>query len=337
MKLESEMTNLGWTPMLAHEWDARALRKGEWSYEIKYDGVRAIMSIDVLGTRIFNRSGDEITNKYPELASIRLPFDDNYLLLDGEIIATDDFGTQSFQSLQGRMNLQNSMTIANLSDEKPVEFVAFDILICDVGNYGRAHMTPWVSRRASLSSLFDAGILQHPIIEPLTMTNKGAITQYARENDLEGIMAKNHVSIYKPGTRSRGWMKLPFTRRARAVVGGFTAGTGKRSEAFGGLVLGMYNDVNNGKLIHVGSVGTGFNDTTLQYWTRILHSLESETCPFDLATLTQPNARWVKPTVVIQVQFRNWTNGWHLRMPSYKGVDDTIATKVTFNSEHVKR
>jgi len=313
------------SPMLATNWRKSALATSKWSYEIKYDGIRAIMTISGSKVEIFSRSGRNITDKYPELVgSVPKGNEYNRIVLDGEIIAVDAFGMQSFQGLQSRMNLESGSKILERVESVPVEYVVFDLPILWVNNSKQLDTqvgptNSWLERRDSLDKLFKEGIFKFPTVQSVASDDMDVMIQFAEDNNLEGIMAKRHDSLYLPGVRGPAWMKKPFTRRIKAVVGGFTEGTGKRSDKFGGLVLGLYNGP---QLYHIGSVGTGFNDTTLGLMSTILNGKTSDVCPFVVKPQIGKPTTWITPDLTVVVEFRNWTDGLHMRMPSYKGVTD---------------
>ncbi len=316
--------------MLATTWNESSLETGEWSFEVKYDGIRAMMIIDQIGVKIFSRSGRDISDKYPELIDSVVTTGHNYhtIMIDGEIIAVDDKGLPSFQGLQSRMNLDSTAKIMERVDSVPVQFVVFDLPVLWVNSskdveYQIRPADSWIERRDTLAELFEDGVFDYPIVESPASRDADTMLHFATKHKLEGIMAKRHNSLYLPGVRSPNWMKLPFTTHIRAIVGGYTEGTGKRSDLFGGLVLGLYN--NAGELVHIGSVGTGFTDVTLNLMMQILDSRTTGQCPFVVKPQLAKKVTWVKPDLVVAIEFRNWTNGFHMRMPSYKGVTDEPA------------
>lgn len=330
--------------MLARGWDVRALDRHDWSFEVKYDGVRAVVVIasgtpDPDVVNVYNRSNQNISFKYPELQQLGTGSKYETLILDGEIIVEDSFGHSDFQALQKRMNLADGTKIQILSANMPVTYVVFDVIEAseyDTGFLVSTPRKPYRERRHILEHMFTNKVLQEPAKLAVSSDNLGWMKNYAKTRDLEGIMAKRLDSRYIPSGRSKSWMKQPFTERIRAVVGGFTEGTGKRAGKFGGLVLGLYDET--GALQHIGSVGTGFTDDLLDFWTKILNGIVVDDCPFEVNSLTQRNATWVDPEIVVVVEFRNWTEDLHVRMPAYKGVDlDGIRSKdVTFVSEGVR-
>ena len=317
------------SPMLATAWNELSLETGDWSFEVKYDGIRAMMIIDQSGVRIFSRSGRDISDKYPEIVDSATKNKDYHtIILDGEIIAVDDDGLPSFQGLQSRMNLDSTVKIMERVDSVPVQFVVFDLPVLWVNSsrdvkFQIRPSDPWIERRDMLATLFENNVFNHPIAESPASRDADTMLHFATKHKLEGIMAQRHNSLYLSGVRSPNWMKLPFTTHIRAIVGGFTEGTGKRSDVFGGLVLGLYNDA--GELVHIGSVGTGFNDITLNLMMQILDDRTTGNCPFMVKPQLAKKVTWVKPDLVVSVEFRNWTNGFHMRMPSYKGVTDESA------------
>jgi bifunctional non-homologous end joining protein LigD len=304
----------------------------QWCYEFKWDGVRALVSIRgpedgaASGIRIHSRSGADITRTYPEVVTLARRLLDasgtkglNGLRLDGEIVAFGPDGQPSFGALQSRMAVNDEARARRLAEQVPAAFLPFDVLAHD----GRDVMSlPYEARRALLEAL--------PIDAPpslcapdVTAADAEAI---AREQHLEGVVAKLKGRPYEPGRRSASWIKLPFRTRQDVVIGGWEPGQHGRAGQLGALLVGVYED---DALIYAGQVGSGFSGRTLQDLQKRLAGLHSADPPFATFTGLPPRdyaqARWVRPELVAVVEFREWTTEGRLRAPSFKGLRTDIA------------
>ncbi len=301
----------------------------QWCYEFKWDGVRALLSIREPahgGIRIQARSGSDITRAYPEIVAFARDLFErtrhNEMRLDGEIVAFGPDGRPSFGLLQSRMAVNDDARARRLAAETPVSFLAFDILAeggQDTMNLGYAQ------RRELLEAL--------PIEVPPSLCApeiSGAdVAGIAREQGLEGVVAKLKSRPYEPGRRSRSWVKTPFRRRQDVVIAGWEPGQHGRAGQLGALLIGVYDG--SGALHYAGQVGTGFTDRTLGQLQRRLTELKADLSAFaDLDGLTRreiDQARWVRPELVAVVEFREWTSDGRLRAPSFKGLRTDIAPK----------
>lgn len=296
------------SPMLA---STAPLPIGErWAYEIKWDGVRALVAVEGGTVHAVSRRGNDITGGYPELSDLLKPLKKKAVLLDGELVALKN-GVPDFGALQSRMHVRSPA--ADLVTATPVTFVPFDVL--QVG----ADLVvdrPYDERRALLEKLgLDA---------PSPFYGDGhELLASTRSQGLEGLVAKQRDSRYLPGKRSDCWVKVKNVRRQSAVVGGWKEGAGGRSGQLGSLLLGVHSPDG---LLYAGHVGTGFNATSLAVLMDLLKPLSTAVCPYD-GEVPREHARaahWVKPQVVVDVDFTEWTRDGRLRHPSYKGIRDDI-------------
>jgi bifunctional non-homologous end joining protein LigD len=303
-------------PMLATPWPA-PFDDDEWVFELKWDGVRCIAtSPGPGGLRLRSRRGNDMTSRYPELAGVALP---EGLVLDGEIVALDAGGHPSFERLQSRMNRVPGVAETPV----PITYVVFD-LVADGVSLLRA---PLEERTGRLSSL--------TLPPPMVVTDRfpgraGGVWQFVVENDLEGIVAKRLGSVYQPGVRSPDWRKIGNFKQMRAVVGGFTQGTGGRTTSFGALLLGLYEGA---ALRWIGAVGSGFGDKALHAIRGALDEMTVAECPFELDPELPKGSRWVQPRLVAMVRFKQWTAAGRVRAPSFLGFTDDPAELVTWDSE----
>ena len=312
-------------PMLASV-GKEAFDDPAWSFEPKWDGIRAIAVCGV-DTLLVSRNDNDITVAYPELASITNQLVAIDAVIDGEIVALDE-GVPSFQKLQGRMHLRDPDSIEKAARALPVTYMVFDLLYLD----GRTLVDQPLSKRRLL--LEEIVVPSNRVqISPAIVGEGTALFQAAQEQNLEGIVAKQLSSSYQPGARTRAWLKIKTVFDADAVVVGWTEGGGARSGSIGSLVLAMFD---GDALRYVGNVGTGFNQKTMAEAVRRMGSLPPTGAPFpasvyrDRPELRQ--AHWVAPEAVATIEYRQVTSAGRLRVPSFKGFrDDKAPRECTFD------
>lgn len=291
-------------PMLATLAE-RPFRDDKWVFEIKWDGIRALVQCHNGHARLVSRTGRDLTAQYPELAGIA-PAIHGEAVLDGEIVALDAHGVSSFHRLQQRMNLTDAGEIARAAARVPVEFYAFDLLLHAGKDLTRL---PLLERKAKLAALG----LQSPWRYADHVVGDGVgLFAEARKRGLEGIIAKRADSPYEAG-RSRQWLKFKLQRRQEAVIVGYTDPRGARTE-FGALLLAVY-DPGAKQFQFAGRVGTGFDQATRK---DILGHLRPSAAP-PIPGLRE-RAHWVKPTTVAEVRFAEWTPDGRLRAPVFLGL-----------------
>jgi bifunctional non-homologous end joining protein LigD len=286
----------------------------EYGYEMKWDGLRAVIYIADGRVRVVTRNDRDVTVAYPELRDLAAALGDVPAVLDGEIVACDPAGRISFMALQPRMHVRNPVEIRRLREQTPVTYQVFDLLFLD------GHLTtglPYVQRRELLESLGLHG--PHWDTPPYTKGGGGRALAASKEQRLEGIVAKRLDSVYEPGRRSSAWIKVKHTRTQEVVIGGWTPGKGRREGTIGALLLGIPGPAG---LEYVGQVGTGFTRETLDALYRTLRPLERKTPPFaqPLPTRDAKDANWVTPKLVGEVEFGEWTRDGRLRQPSWRGL-----------------
>ncbi len=301
------------------------LRGEDLVYEPKYDGVRTLALLTPgrprPGVRLTSRLGNDKTSQFPEIARELERFAKERLksplLLDGEVVALDDRGRPvSFQHLQGRIHVKSPSKIT--AAEAPVAFVAFDLLR-EGGDDLRG--LPLTARRARLERVFnDPG---SPLLRmsPQVAGDGRDLYRQALADGWEGLIAKRASSRYFSGKRSSEWNKLKLIRAQEFVVGGWTAPRGARSH-FGALLLGVYE---RKKLVYVGHVGSGFNEKELNKLMALLRPRQVAGSPFDAAPPdTNDTPHWVRPELVAEVKFTEWTDDNRLRHPTYLGLRDDV-------------
>jgi bifunctional non-homologous end joining protein LigD len=287
-----------------------------WLYEIKWDGVRALCLVKDGTLQIHSRRGNRVEQQYPELADLPKHLHAKTAWLDGEICVLDRDGHARFQNIQPRIGA-NLNAVRQVAETTPATLFLFDILYVD----------GYDLREVSLEERIE---LLHALVVPDNHIRiseefeaEGArMFEAAQQMGLEGILAKDRRSKYE-GTRSRHWQKIKISNEQEFVIAGFTKG---EREYFGSLVLGVYGD---GKLRHVGQVGTGFDHKTMKAIYQRLEPLITKTSPFK----PKPNIKdvtWVRPELVCQIKFLEWTKDGSLRAPVFVGLrEDKVPEEVS--------
>jgi bifunctional non-homologous end joining protein LigD len=272
-----------------------------WSYEEKYDGIRAIAYRSGERVRLVSRNLKDVTAEFPEVARALERLQALQFVLDGEVVAFDTHDVSRFQLLQRRA----------IGEPVRLAFAVFDHL----GRAGALSLErPLHERRAAVEKIVPE---RGEIVMRARRLAVDGLTAYrtAARSGWEGIVAKDEASPYEPGRRSRSWLKVKCRKESEFVVGGFTAPRGGR-HGFGALLLGLYD---GRRLRYVGKVGTGFTAATLESVGEGLRSLRTDASPFEPAP-RERDATWVRPKLVASVVYAEWTNDGKLRHPSFLGV-----------------
>jgi bifunctional non-homologous end joining protein LigD len=276
-------------------------RGDDWVYEPKWDGHRVLVRRTDEEFDAVSSTGKPKLPQWRWLASAVAAATDHDVVVDGEVIAYDADGRHTFQSV-GRADRQHA-------------FVVFDLLVLDGADLrGR----PWSERR----ELLEATVRPTPPLSITPVSEDADVMEAAtRAQRFEGLIAKRASSTYQSGRRVPAWVKVKYTNSQEMVIGGYKLGEGNRYGYFGSLLVGVHDEA--GSLQFVSAVGTGFNERTLTMLMAKLRQLETEQCPFAVAPkLPRGTYRWVRPELVAQVGFLEWTEGGGLRAPVFLGLRD---------------
>ncbi|MFB2585311.1 ATP-dependent DNA ligase [Herbiconiux liukaitaii] len=289
--------------------------EAEWAFEMKWDGIRAVIDVADGEARILTRNGNDVTAGYPELTeAIASTYAGRSLVLDGEVVALDARGRPSFGRLQQRMGLRKPREVEAARATTKVDLMVFDLLELE----GESLLAlPYVERRRILAETMPEsdGPLHVP---PAFDGDLEHAVAASRELGLEGVMAKKRESTYSVGRRSRAWLKIKLTAAQEVVVVGWRPGKGRRASQVGSLLMGVPDA--EGALRYAGRVGTGFSERDLDAITTRLARLERKTPPLDdVPAEDARDARWVTPRLVGEVEFAEWTATGRLRQPSWRG------------------
>jgi bifunctional non-homologous end joining protein LigD len=295
-------------PMLATLTNERFSREG-WLFEPKWDGERCLVFRRPRELRLLSRNRVLLNDKYPEIAAAFQKQIVNLFIADGEIVTFKN-GITNFAKLQQRMQVAHPS--ADLLGEVPVWLYLFDLIY--LGGYD-IRQVPLRYRKELLRNAFDfGGSLQ--FTEHRQTEGERYFCQSCRRG-WEGVIAKDEESVYVSG-RTRDWLKFKCIKEQEFVIGGYTEPRGSRF-GFGALLVGYYH---RGKLVFAGKVGTGFDHATLRRLGHRLAQLETPHSPFVGGTLSQRGAHWVKPRLVAQIAFAEWTREDKLRHPRFLGLRD---------------
>ena len=293
-----------------------SIRPGEWIYEIKFDGYRAVALRGGNQTRILSRNEKDLGRKFPEVKDAVTALALQDAVIDGEIVALDDKGRSSFQLLQGfDMGLV----------KPPIIFYAFDLLRL---NGKDLQNLPIEERKAKLEELLKKppGVLRYSASFTKDIPE---LLDRARTLGLEGLIGERAGSRYDAGKRTGTWIKVKLHLEQEFIIGGYTEPEGSR-KYFGALLVGFYEGK---KLKFAGRVGTGFSEKLLSNLYSELNKIRVDKCPFfnlpatgrnrwdqGLSAAEMKRCHWVKPVMVCQIKFTEWTRDDRLRQPVFLGI-----------------
>ncbi len=288
---------------------------GNWSYELKFDGIRALAIRSGKSVQLISRNEKQLNGRFPEIARACEEIPAEEFVVDGEVVALDDEGRSSFQLLQrGEIDGQDA----------PLAFYVFDLLQLN----GRSLLTLPLEQRKDLLSRLMPSVNDALRFSGALGGDVAKLLPEIRKRGLEGLIGKQPGSVYEPGRRSGAWIKIKCVNEQEFVIGGYTPPGGAR-KYFGALLVGYYEKE---RLLFAGKVGTGFNTESLAALHRMMRAVERNTCPFaDLPSkqdgqwvqsITPSMMRkctWVDPKFVCQIKFAEWTRDLKLRQPVFLG------------------
>ncbi len=284
----------------------------DWLFEVKWDGVRALCFVENGEVRIFSRNGNRCDRQYPEILVLPHHVKAARAILDGEIAVLDENGRSSFSRIQPRISQTDPNTVAHLTRSLPATLFVFDVIYLDGYDLSGVALR---DRRKALEAVLQPGDSIR-LSESFTADGQ-AMLEAARQAGLEGIIAKHASSCYEP-RRSREWIKLKILNEQEFVICGYTHG---ERDYFSSLVLGVYE---KGKLVHAGQVGTGFNDKTIRDIYARMQPLIADQSPLKRMVKIPRHVTWLKPELVCQVRFLEWTEDHQLRAPAFQGLREDV-------------
>ena len=295
------------SPMLADTKKALPTVKN-YSYEIKWDGIRTIICVDGDDIKIYSRSGRDITNKFPELVAHRKKIKAEVGIFDGEIVCIDEEGRPMFSDVISRMHRTGEASIQKASKTLPVYCYLFDCL-----NLSGKDITalPLHKRQSWLQVNIKKG--GHFRMSE-SMADGEALYEAAKAMNLEGVMAKKIDGQYVVGNRSTNWLKIKFRQTDDAVVIGYTAGQGDRSSLFGSLHLAKYED---DQLKYMGRIGTGFDMAKLKEVLDLLKPYETTVRPIKEKVDKEKETTWLEPKLYIELQYASLSSNGTYREPVF--------------------
>lgn len=289
-------------PMLAVPGDLPADEAG-WATEVKWDGVRALAWCDQGRVTLTGRNGADFTGTFPEISGLTV-WAGRSLLLDGELVVFDPEGRPDFSLIQRRLGRATAPASA-----RRAIYMVFDVIYAD----GDLRDRPWHERRNRLDQLEPGGETWR--VPPADLAGPADLFAATGAEGLEGVVLKRIDSPYRSGRRHPDWIKVKHRFRQEFVIGGWLPGQGGRTGRIGALLVGHCE---NGRLVYAGRVGSGFSDRGLDEAGRLLEPLATPDSPFDPAP-DLPAARFVRPILVGEVEFHQWTGDGLLRHPVFKG------------------
>jgi bifunctional non-homologous end joining protein LigD len=289
-----------------------------WLFEVKWDGYRALAYVRHGEATLVSRNGNDLTDRFRGIAdAIPRTLKTPDCVLDGEVCALDEQGRPSFSAMQ------------QAKPGTPIVYEVFDLLELD----GEALVDlPLRERRARLERLLDRRNATVKLSE--TFEDGRDLLEAAKQRGLEGVVAKRVDSPYRQGKRTRDWLKIKTHGRQEFVIAGYTKGQGRRSGRFGSLVLGVWR---GRELAYVGNVGTGFTDRVIDELLAKLRPLEQKESPFPVVPkmpkVKRADVVWVKPELVCEVEFVEWTHDGRLRAPSFQGLREDKESREVHREE----
>jgi bifunctional non-homologous end joining protein LigD len=285
-------------PMLAQSVDKPFDRKN-WIFELKWDGYRAICEVEKGNVNLYSRNLHSYNQRFATVARSFQGFEQD-VVLDGELVVVDKTGRPNFGLIQDYPEGGGTLL-----------YYVFDILYYDDRDLTSL---PLIERKEILKTMLPN--LANVRLSDYVEDEGKSFFSIAQKLKLEGIMAKDGQSEYLVDHRSENWLKIRTQKRQEAIICGFTSPKGNRTN-FGALILGVYR---RGKLKYIGHAGGGFNEQSLKSVFSKLMKITQDTCPFEEVPLTNGAVTWVKPNLLCEVEFKEWTKGHIMRHPVFMGL-----------------
>lgn len=290
--------------------------EGEWLYELKFDGIRALAIKNGAKLALLSRNQNELGSRFPEIVEAVKRLPPGEFVIDGEVVALDKEGRSSFQLLQA-LEMEGR--------KSPVYYYVFDLLQAE----GKSLISLPLEQRKSL-----LGTICADASDPIRLSGEingdaDVLLKEVKRRGLEGIVGKKRRSVYEPGRRSGAWIKLKCVNEQEFVIGGYTPPAGSRKH-FGAILVGYYEGK---KLLFAGKVGSGFTQKSLSMLHKKFHEKERDACPFadlpskqggewvqGITPSMMQKMHWVSPIFVAQISFAEWTRDGKLRQPVFLGL-----------------
>ena len=300
-------------------------KHGDWLYELKFDGIRAMATKNDRKVSLVSRNGNKLDGRFPEIVEAVKNLPVREYVIDGEVVALDEDGRSSFQLLQG-LEMEGR--------KAPLRFYVFDLLQLD----GKSLLgLPLEQRKQVLAKICEN------VGDPIRYSGEisgdvKSLLAEVKRRGLEGLIGKQRNSVYEPGRRSGTWIKLKCVNEQEFVIGGYTPPAGSR-KYFGAILVGYYEI---GKLRFAGKVGSGFTEKSLSMLHKKFREEEHDDCPFvdlpskqggewvqGITPSMMKKMHWVNPKFVAEIKFAEWTRDQKLRQPVFLGMrEDKAATVI---------
>lgn len=305
-------------PMLAKQAE-KPFNSDDWIFEVKWDGIRAISYVDN-GLSIRSRNDKELRYNFPDLEELKKLTENS--VIDGEIVVMKG-GKPDFQALAERSKTSSLEIIRYLAKTLPATYIVFDILEKDAKSLTKLPLT---ERKKLLREHVREGT--YVVLSAYVETEGEAYYKAALANGMEGIMAKKKDSAYEPGVRSSNWLKIKPVNTCDCLIFGYTIGKGVRQQAFGALILGLFNGKQS---IYVGKVGTGFSQKEIKSLLEKFEQLKAKDRTLENVDAPEEIV-WLRPKTICQVAYQNVTKDGRLRMPKYIGIrNDKLPSECTLD------
>jgi bifunctional non-homologous end joining protein LigD len=300
-------------------------KHGDWLYELKFDGIRAIAVKNAKRASLISRNGNKLDSRFPEMAGAVKDLPVRECVIDGEVVALDEDGRSSFQLLQA-LEIEGR--------KAPLRFYVFDLLQLD----GKSLLGVSLEQRKQVLAKICEGVGDPIRYSGEISGDVKSLLAEVKRRGLEGLIGKQRNSVYEPGRRSGTWIKLKCVNEQEFVIGGYTPPAGSRKH-FGAILVGYYE---GGKLKFAGKVGSGFTAKSLSMLYKKFREEERSDCPFidlppkqrgewvqGITPSMMKKMHWVNPKFVAEIKFAEWTRDGKLRQPVFLGLrEDKSATEI---------